>query len=195
MVRRKTVPGVKLAQDYLVDGMTTRIRNRFRVAGFSEAAINKYHKENKHRIQTGGKIPREAKPKKALKKKGLPGGGSGLPTQKARRFRPGTVALREIRKYQKSTQLLIKKAPFMRLVREIAQDFKTSLRFSATSIIALQEAAEAYLVKLFQDALMCSIHAKRVTLMKKDIRLAYRIRGDRKRYGTYTAFDGFDEFD
>ena len=118
-----------------------------------------------------------------------------MPTQKARRFRPGTVALREIRKYQKSTQLLIKKAPFMRLVREIAQDFKTSLRFSATSIIALQEAAEAYLVKLFQDALMCSIHAKRVTLMKKDIRLAYRIRGDRKRYGTYTAFDGFDEFD
>ncbi|KAF2310065.1 hypothetical protein GH714_006404 [Hevea brasiliensis] len=73
-----------------------------------------------------------------------------LPTtggvKKPHRYRPGTVALREIRKYQKSTELLIRKLPFQRLVREIAQDFKTDLRFQSHAVLALQEAAEAYLV-------------------------------------------------
>uniref|UniRef100_A0A6N2KAY2 Core Histone H2A/H2B/H3 domain-containing protein n=1 Tax=Salix viminalis TaxID=40686 RepID=A0A6N2KAY2_SALVM len=63
----------------------------------------------------------------------------------------GTVALREIRKYQKSTELLIRRLPFQRLVREIAQDFKTDLRFQSSAVAALQEAAEAYLVGLFED--------------------------------------------
>jgi histone H3/H4 len=91
----------------------------------------------------------------------------------------GTVALREIRKYQKSTDLLIRKLPFQRLVREIAQDFKNDLRFQSSAIAALQEAAEAYLVGLFEDANLCAIHSKRVTIMPKDIGLARRIRGER----------------
>nr|CAD1817962.1 unnamed protein product [Ananas comosus var. bracteatus] len=91
----------------------------------------------------------------------------------------GTVALREIRRYQKSTELLIRKLPFQRLVREIAQDFKTDLRFQSSAVAALQEAAEAYLVALFEDTNLCAIHAKRVTIMPKDIQLARRIRGER----------------
>ncbi|KAJ7414578.1 histone H3.3 type 1 [Willisornis vidua] len=94
-------------------------------------------------------------------------------------FWPGTVALREIRRYQKSTELLIRKLPFQRLVREIAQDFKTDLRFQSAAIGALQEASEAYLVGLFEDTNLCAIHAKRVTIMPKDIQLARRIRGER----------------
>ena len=82
-------------------------------------------------------------------------------------------------KYQKSTELLIRKAPFQRLVREIAQDFKNDLRFQSTAVLALQEASEAYLVGLFEDTNLCAIHAKRVTIMPKDIQLARRIRGER----------------
>ena len=99
--------------------------------------------------------------------------------KKPHRYRPGTVALREIRRYQKSTDLLIRKLPFQRLVREIAQDFKTDLRFQGSAVLALQEAAEAYLVGLFEDTNLCAIHAKRVTIMPKDIQLARRIRGER----------------
>jgi histone H3 len=100
--------------------------------------------------------------------------------KKPHRYRPGTVALREIRRYQNSTELLIRKLPFQRLVREIAQDLtKTDLRFQGTAILALQEAAEAYLVGLFEDANLCAIHAKRVTIMPKDMQLARRIRGER----------------
>lgn len=76
----------------------------------------------------------------------------------------GTVALREIRRYQKSTELLIRKLPFQRLVREIAQDFKSDLRFQSSAIGALQESVEAYLVSLFEDTNLCAIHAKRVTI-------------------------------
>merc|ERR1712182_105029 len=89
--------------------------------------------------------------------------------KKPHRYRPGTVALREIRKCQKSTELLIRKLPFQRLVREIAQDFKTDLRFQSSAVMALQEASEAYLVGLFEDTNLCAIHAKRVTIMPKDI--------------------------
>lgn len=99
--------------------------------------------------------------------------------KKPRRYRPGTVALREIRKYQKSHELLIRKLPFQRLVREIAQNFKSDLRFQTAAILALQEASEAYLVSLFEDTNLCAIHAKRVTIMTKDIQLARRIRGER----------------
>ena len=88
------------------------------------------------------------------------------------------MALREIRQYQKSTELLIRKLPFNRLVREIAQDFKTDLQFQAQAVGALQEASEAYLVGLFKDTNLCAIHAKRVTIMPKDIQLARRIRGE-----------------
>lgn len=99
--------------------------------------------------------------------------------KKPRRYRPGTVALREIRKYQKSSELLIPKLPFQRLVREIAQNYKMELRFQHSAVDALQEAAESYLVGLFEDCNLCAIHAKRVTLMRQDIQLARRIRGDK----------------
>ena len=99
--------------------------------------------------------------------------------KKPHRYRPGTVALREIRRYQKSTELLCRKLPVARLIREIAQDFRTDLRFQASAIGALQEAMEAYMVKLFEDTNLCAIHAKRVTIMPKDMQLARRIRGER----------------
>ncbi|RWV98543.1 hypothetical protein GW17_00038605 [Ensete ventricosum] len=83
----------------------------------------------------------------------------------------------EIRKYQKSTELLIRKLPFQRLVKELSQDFKVILRCHA--LLALQEAAEAYLVGLFEDTNLCAIHAKRTTIMPRDIQLAKRIRGER----------------
>ena len=93
-------------------------------------------------------------------------------------FRPGVMALREIRHYQKSSALLLRRLPFQRLVREIAHDFKTDLRFQGAALLCLQEAAEAYLVRLFEDANLCAIHAKRVTIQPKDLQLARRIRGE-----------------
>ena len=92
---------------------------------------------------------------------------------------PGTVALCEIRRYQKSTELLIRKLPFQRLVREVAHYFKTDLHFQREVIGALQEAAEAYLVGLFDDTNLCAIHVRHVMIMPKDIQLARRIRGER----------------
>lgn len=127
------------------------------------------------RKSTGGKAPRKQVANKAARKSAVQGGG----VKKPHRFKPGTVALREIRRYQKSTELLIRKLPFQRLVREIAQDYKTDLRFQSSAIAALQEAAEAYLVGLFEDSNLCAIHAKRVTIMPKDLQLARRIRGER----------------
>jgi histone H3 len=136
------------------------------------------------RKSTGGKAPRKHVASKAARKATPSGAG----IKKPHRFRPGTVALREIRRYQKSTELLIRKLPFQRLVREIAQDFKTDLRFQASAIAALQEASEAYLVGLFEDTNLCAIHAKRVTIMPKDIQLARRIRGERAYFGTICLF-------
>ncbi|MFS7939350.1 putative transcription factor Hap3/NF-YB family [Helianthus anomalus] len=124
------------------------------------------------RKSTGGKAPRKQLAYKAARKSTPTTGG----VKKPHRYRPGTVALREIRKYQKTTELLIRKAPFQRLVREIAQALKSDLRFQSHAVLALQEAAEAYLVGLFEDTNLCAIHAKRVTIMVKDIQLALRIR-------------------
>ena len=133
------------------------------------------------RKSTGGKAPRKqlmtaaSKTSRVRTRKMATGG-----VKKPHRFRPGTVALREIRRYQKSTDLLIRKAPFQRLVREIASEFSNQeLRFQSTSVLALQEASEAYLVGLFEDTNLCAIHAKRVTIQPKDIQLAHRIRGER----------------
>ena len=131
---------------------------------------------------------REEKRKKAaarMAKKGgqkAPKGG----VKKHYRYRPGTVALKQIRQYQKSTDLLIRKLPFQRLVREIACDSEViksplcgKVRFQSAAIMALQEAAEAYLIGLFEDTNLCAIHTKQVTIMPKDIQLARRIRGKR----------------
>jgi len=149
------------------------------------------------RKSTGGKAPRKQLASKAARKSAPASGG----LKKPHRYKPGTVALREIRRYQKSTELLVRKLPFQRLVREIAQDYKTDVRFQASAIEALQEASESFLVGMFEDTNLCAIHAKRVTIMQKDtvttdsscqvhvlkrvtimqkdMHLARRIRGDR----------------
>lgn len=122
----------------------------------------------------GGKTPRFAT--KAARKY-VPATGV---VKKPHRYRPGTVALREIRRYQKSTELLIRKRPFQRLVREIAEETTNKgYRFQSTAVLALQEASESYIVGLFEDTNLCAIHAKRVTIMPKDMQLARRIRGER----------------
>ena len=126
-------------------------------------------------IISGGKVPRKKISSKSERKSGPILGG----VKKPHKFRPGTVALREIRKFQKSTDLLIRKLPFQKLVREIASEFKNDLRFQSQAVLALQEAAEAYLVGLFEDTNLCAIHAKRVTIMPKDMQLAKRIRGEK----------------
>ena len=117
------------------------------------------------RKHTGSKAPRKVLAQKSARKNAPADGG----IKKPHRFRPGTVALREIRKFQKSTELLIRKMPFQRLVREISQEHKSDLRFQQSAIMAIQEATEAYMVSLFEDTNLCAIHAKRVTIMPKDI--------------------------
>ncbi|OJT04162.1 histone H3 [Trametes pubescens] len=139
------------------------------------------------RKSTGGRAPggraSDAGPSAAGRRASGQGAAQAQPRKK--RFRPGTVALREIRKYQKSTDLLIRKLPFSRVVREIALDMMTDtidygdtgLRWQSSAILALQEATEAFLVHMFEDANLCAIHAKRVTIMQRDIWLARRLRG------------------
>jgi len=119
-------------------------------------------------------------PRKSSKKNNSQGAAAaGGKQKKTHRFHPGTVALREIKKYQKSTNLLLRRAPFSRLVRELAQKQKEQLRFQASAISALQEATESYLISLFEDTNELAIHAKRVTIMSKDLKLARRLRGER----------------
>lgn len=106
-----------------------------------------------------------------------------LNKNKKKRYRPGTVALREIRKYQRSTELLMPKLSFQRVVREIAykiaqKNKKEPYKFQTSAITALQEAAENYLVILFEETNLCAIHANRVTIQPKDVLLARRIRGE-----------------
>ena len=97
--------------------------------------------------------------------------------RKARRFRPGTVALRQIRQYQKSTELLIRKVPFQRFVREVVWNlYKQQYRFQSTALLALQEAAEAYLVRMFEEVNHIAIHGNRQTIMPKDMLLWKRMR-------------------
>ena len=127
------------------------------------------------RKSTGGKAPRKQLATKAARKSAPTSGG----VKKAHRYRPGTVALREIRRYQKSTDLLLRKLPFQRIVREIARDFPIPDHFQSTAVLCLQEASEAYLVTLFEDTNLCAIRGNRVIIMPKDIQLARRIRGER----------------
>jgi len=128
---------------------------------------------------------KKAKGKRRLRQ----GGGSAAtrrpvaPLKKPHRYRPGTVALREIRKYQKTCDLLVPKAPMFRLIREIANDIREAdhqpaMRWTLQAALAVHTAAEAFLTTLFEEANLCAVHAKRVTIMKKDKDLALRIRGD-----------------
>lgn len=123
-----------------------------------------------NQTSSGGKKKSQAKKAKAPKKEG---------EGKKRRWRPGTVALREIKKFQHSTQLLIKKAPFRRMIKEFMEKGKVGLRITQSGALAIQEATEAFTVSLLSDANLCAIHAKRVTLMPKDLQLARRLRGER----------------
>ena len=94
------------------------------------------------------------------------------------RFKPTDKWKQEIRRYQRSTDLLIRKLPFGRLVREIAQEVNNNdFRWTSHAMAALQEASEAYLCDIIYDSYLCTIHAHRITLMQKDVALAWRIRG------------------
>ena len=119
---------------------------------------------------------------KSMKSKGIkktaPAEG-GMKDKAKRRYKPGTVALREIKRYQQSMSMMLPRASFQRLVRSITGAIDPDLRFQSQSLLALQEAAEAYIVSLFEDTNLCAIHAKRNTIQKKDMELARRIRGDR----------------
>ncbi|XP_063836701.1 uncharacterized protein LOC135087544 [Ostrinia nubilalis] len=148
--KRKTVTAMDVVYALKRQGRTLYVVLRLRTMARTKQTARK---------STGGKAPRKQLATKAARKSAPATGG----VKKPHRYRPGTVALREIRRYQKSTELLIRKLPFQRLVREIAQDFKTDLRFQSSAVMALQEASEAYLVGLFEDTNLCAIHAKRMT--------------------------------
>jgi len=141
-------------------------------------------KTSNKRPSTSTPVARGSRSPTKLNRKSLtnerPSGAAGTPgTPRNRRYRPGTRALMEIRKYQKSSNLLIPRLPFSRVIREVCEQIcPRGLRFQSSAVNALQEAAEAYLVTLFEDSLLCTIHAKRVTLMPKDMTLARRIRGE-----------------
>ena len=133
------------------------------------------------RKSTGGKYPtshlvsQSSKGSQSFKKSQSLIATGGV--KKPHRYRPGTVALRQIRKYQKSSDLLLPKLSFQRLVREITQGLRGDIRFQSQALLALQEAAEYFLVGLFEDTQALAIHAKRVAIKPEDMRLAQRIRG------------------
>lgn len=127
------------------------------------------------RKSTGGKAPRKQLSTKAARKTSSVT-DSEAATKQPTRFRPGSVALKEIRKYQKSTECLIRKLPFTRFVRDIASKFKADARFGSTAMSCLQEASENFLTTLFEEAYRCAIHAKRVTLFPKDVNLVMKIK-------------------
>ncbi|XP_045529854.1 uncharacterized protein LOC123717751 [Pieris brassicae] len=145
--KRKTVTAMDVVYALKRQGRTLYVSERVR------AVVVMARTKQTARKSTGGKAPRKQLATKAARKSAPATGG----VKKPHRYRPGTVALREIRRYQKSTELLIRKLPFQRLVREIAQDFKTDLRFQSSAVMALQEASEAYLVGLFEDTNLCAI--------------------------------------
>ena len=153
-----------------------------KITGRSKPALNPGQRSSSIKAHLAGLQKKTAA--KAAKKSGVKAPKGGV--KKRHRYRPGTLALKQIRQYQKSMELLIRKLPFQRLVREIAcdRDVITSplcgkVRFQSTAVMALQEASEAYLVGLFEDTNLCAIHARRVTIMPKDIQLARKIRGER----------------
>jgi histone H3 len=132
------------------------------------------HTPSKHAAAAKGG-PKAAVKVGGARKKGSAIGG----VRKPHRYRPGTVALREIRHFQKSTELLLRKLPFMRLCREIMQILAKDMRFGKNAVLALQEASEAYLIGLFEDTQLAAVHGKRQTIMPKDVQLTRRIRGEK----------------
>ena len=196
MTRTKSTLGKVLARYYNWYGMTGKLRATLSRLGWMEERITQYNWANRLTVNPDheGENPKVLAPTDMAWLKAhklLPGWakqtkppqkrGTAQPAapKKLHRYRPGTVALQEICRYQKSTELLIRRLPFQRLVREIAQDMRGRLNFASRAILALQEAAEAYLIGLFEDTNLCSIHAKCITIMPKDIQLARHIRGER----------------
>ena len=189
MTRTKSTLGRVLARYYNWYGMTGRLRAYLKQLGWTEERIGQYDKANHLTVSPDheGENPKVPAPSdttwlkahKPLLGRAKPpwkrGAGQSAAPKKPHRYRPGTVALREIRRFQKSMELLIRRLPFQRLVWEIVQDFKGRLNFASGAILALQEAAEAYLVGLFEDTNLCAIHAKCIMIMPKDIQLARRI--------------------
>ena len=191
MTCTKSILGRVWARYYNWYGMTGKLRAALLQHGWTEGRITNYHLtvnlehegENPKVLAPNDSawlknhklLPGWAKQAKPLHKKGT---AQLAGKKKPQKYRPGTVALREIRRYQKCTELLIRRLPFQRLVREIAQDLKGRLNFASGAILALQEAVEAYLVGLFEDTNLCAIHAKCITIMPKDIQLARRIHGE-----------------
>ena len=152
------------------------------VVAHSRDTVEKKIKKEKTRPVTAQKKPRSSLSAKTPRKS-LPSASSGANKSSAgikrrRRFRPGTVALRDIRKLQQTTNLLIPRAAFGRLAREVCMGFSDSYRWRIDALAALQEASEAYLTGIFEDAMLCCVHARRVTVMLPDIRLARRLRGE-----------------
>ena len=189
MARTKSTLGRVLARYYNWYGMTGRLRATLSRLGWTEERITEYDRANRLTVNPehegeNAKVPAPTDTAWLRAHKPLLGGpnrpshlGRGEQhSQQDRRSHTGT-GLREIHRYQKLTELLIRRLPFQRLVREIAQDMKGRLNFASGAILALQEAAEAYL-GLFEDTNLCAIHAKRITIMPKDIQLARRIRGE-----------------
>ncbi|KFD49288.1 hypothetical protein M513_09840 [Trichuris suis] len=156
------------------------VRMNRKFARTAEQSQQRYGTEMNYLGQTArnsgaGKAPRKQLATRAAGKL-VPAIG---PLKRAYRYRPGTVALREIRPYQKSTELFIQRQPFQQLLQEMAQDFKNDRYLQMSAVLALQEAAEAYMVCLFEGTNLCAIHARRVTIMAKDVQLVRRIRGER----------------
>ena len=200
MTRTKSTLGRVWARYYNWYGMTGKLRAVLSQHGWMGERIDGYDRANHLTVSPDHKgenpnvpapndyawlrrhmpLPGRVKPSRtqlrAKAKKGTAQPAEGK--KKPHRYRPGTVAIREICRYQKLTELLIRRLPFQRLVREIAQDYKERLNFASGAILALQEAAEAYLVGLFEDTNLCAIHTKRITIMPKDIQLARRICGE-----------------
>ena len=200
MTRTKSTLGRVWARYYNWYGMTGKLKAALLWHGWMEERINNYDWDNhltvnpdhegenldvlapsdyawlrRHQPLLGrAKQPRSQLRAKSKKVTAQPAEGK----KKLCQYRPGTVALREIHRYQNSMELLIRRLPFQRLVREIAQDYKARLNFASGAILALQEAAEAYLVGLLEDTNLCAIHAKCITIMPKDIQLARCIRGE-----------------
>ena len=122
--------------------------------------------------QAKTKPQKKSQTKSSSKKEGADG-------KRKNRYRPGQAALREIKKYQKQTDLVIRRMPFQRLCRDIAREFVPEVRFQPSTLQALQECTEMYIAGLFEDTQLCTLHAKRVTVYQKDMMLAQRIRGDK----------------
>ena len=196
MAHTKSMLGRVLVRYYNWYGMTGRLRATLSRLGWTEERITEYDRANRLTVNPehegkNVKVPAPTDTVWLRAHKPLPGQakqvkppckrGTAQPAgpKKRHRYRPSTVALREIHWYQKLTKLLIRRLPFQRLVREIAQDMKGRLNVASWAILALQEAAEAYLIGLFEDTNLCAIHAKCITIMPKDIQLTRHIRGER----------------